>query len=513
LDEECFINTVKPRILCVDDEPANLRLLEALLVPRGYEVIKTQRGETALETISEQKIDLILLDVMMPEINGFDVCRTIKENEKYRHIPVVLITALRSKEDRIKGIEAGADDFISKPFDHGEILARIKMLLKIKDLNDRLNYAYTNINNLISYGEEIIKKFDPLHFEFMSIINNIIDKNIKKSDDDTWKPEMMVIGFLDEKHNLQFHQYKSVTGTLERNVLDLNFKQVQDLMPLNHTKISYCNKGNIQKTECSPFLKAFESAGIPISNTVCYLSNDLLIFALNYGRDVTYYDASVLNNLVMQSLFLRSLSNQVKETEDAFVYTVNALARASEANDEDTGNHIIRVGEYSALIAKQLKMPDEFTSSICVQAQMHDIGKIHTSPDILRKPGKLTPEEYEEIKKHTIYGAKILGDHIRFAMAREIALSHHERWDGSGYPYGLKGEQIPLPGRILNIADQYDALRNARVYKPAFDHQKVYSIIAEGDGRTMPYHFDPQILQAFKETAFQFKEIYERLKG
>jgi len=504
---------IKPRILCVDDEPANLRLLEALLVPRGYEVIKTQRGEIALETISEQKIDLILLDVMMPEINGFEICRTIKENEKYRHIPIVMITALRSKEDRIKGIEAGADDFISKPFDHGEILARIKMLLKIKDLNDRLNYAYTNINSLISYGEEIIKKFDPLHFELISTIDNIIDKNIKKSDTETGKPEMIIIGFLDEMHNWQFRQYKSGSGILERKVLDINFKNIQDIIPHDQAKISFYNTGDIQKIECSSFLRDIESAGITIFNTVCYLSNDLLIFALNYGRDVTYYDASVFNNLVMQSLFLRSLSNQVKETEDAFAYTVNALARASEANDEDTGNHIIRVGEYSALIAKQLKMPDKFMGIIRVQAQMHDIGKIHTSPDILKKPGKLTPEEYEEIKKHTIYGAKILGNHIRFAMAREIALSHHERWDGSGYPYGLKGEQIPLSGKIMNIADQYDALRNARVYKPAFDHQKVYFIIAEGDGRTMPHHFDPKILQVFRETASQFEEIYERLKG
>ena len=146
------MNVSQPKILCVDDDPINLKLLEALLVSRGYAVIKAESGRIALEKISEQKIDLILLDVMMPEINGFEVCAMIKEEERFRNIPIVMVTALRSKDDRIRGIEAGADDFISKPFDQGEILARVKMLLKIKDLNDRLSFAYDNINSLIHYG-------------------------------------------------------------------------------------------------------------------------------------------------------------------------------------------------------------------------------------------------------------------------------------------------------------------------------------------------------------------------
>lgn len=260
-------------------------------------------------------------------------------------------------------------------------------------------------------------------------------------------------------------------------------------------------------------LDKLEALGIPVHNLVLYLSDTLCVLALNYGREVTRYDASVIENLVTQTLFLKSIAGQISETEEAFAYTVHALARASEVNDEDTGNHILRVGEYCALIAGKLGLSDKFISIIRLQALMHDVGKIHIPPDILKKPGKFSDEEFVQVKQHPLYGAKILGSHSRLSMATEIALSHHERWDGGGYPNRLAGEQIPLPARLMNLADQYDALRNARVYKPAFDHATACGIIIEGDGRTMPSHFDPQVLAVFKENASEFEAIYERLQG
>jgi HD-GYP domain-containing protein (c-di-GMP phosphodiesterase class II) len=244
---------------------------------------------------------------------------------------------------------------------------------------------------------------------------------------------------------------------------------------------------------------------------VCSLSEGISLLALNYGREVTRFDAEVLDGAVAQALFLRSLSTQVKETEEAFAYTVHALARAAEVHDDDTGNHIVRVGEYCAHIAEKLGLPRQFANAIRLQAQMHDVGKIHTPEGILRKPGPLDKTEIEEMKKHTIYGAKILGDHPRFSMAKTLALTHHERFDGSGYPNGLKGEDIPIEARILSVADQYDALRNKRVYKPPFDHATTCRIITEGDGRTLPQHFDPRVVQAFREISGTFAEIYERL--
>jgi response regulator RpfG family c-di-GMP phosphodiesterase len=270
----------------------------------------------------------------MPGMDGFEVCRQIKADEGHSNIPVVMITSCADQASRIRGIEAGAEDIILKPFDAAVVLARIKMLLHVKELNER---------------------------------------------------------------------------------------------------------------------------------------------------------------------------------RDSFEYTVFALARASEANDEDTGDHILRVGNYCALLARQLKMPEKFVQAIRIQAALHDVGKIHVSPAILKNSGKLSEAEWQEIKIHTLHGAKIIGDHQRMSMAKRIAISHHEHYDGTGYPYGLAGEEIPIEGRIMNLADQYDALRNARCYKPALDHETSCRIILEGDGHTLPQHFDPAVLQAFRACAAQFAAVFDSL--
>ncbi|MBI5641365.1 MAG: response regulator [Nitrospirae bacterium] len=502
----------KPAVLCVDDEQVNLRFLEAVLVPRGYRVLRAENGKIALDIIREQKVDLVLLDVMMPLIDGYEVCRQIKESELYRSIPVIMTTALNSKDDRIKGIEVGADDFISKPCDQGELLARIKMLLKIKSLNDRLNSAYAKINSLTCFGEEIMKTFDPLNFDFLSKIDTVVGQIIRRADEDIEKPQIIVIGISDKDRGRQWFRYGYNCGTLHREVFPLNLHRCL-VTSGEEPRTSFTNIEDIGSSDIQPILKMVEATGTTVSNVVSYHSIDICIHAFNYGGDVTGYEASVLNSIVMQSLFLKSLSSQVRETENAFEYLVYALARAAEANDEDTGNHILRVGEYCALLGRQLGMSEKFNSIIRLQATLHDVGKIHISPAILKKPGKLTPEEFDEIKKHTIYGGNILGEHVRLTLAKNTTLAHHERWDGTGYPHGLREKQIPFEGRILNITDQYDALRNQRTYKPAFDHVTTFRIITEGDGRTLPCHFDPDILRAFKAAASQFEEVYEQLRG
>ncbi len=207
------------------------------------------------------------------------------------------------------------------------------------------------------------------------------------------------------------------------------------------------------------------------------------------------------------------ITNLQEQTEEAFLLSVGLLARAAEIHDEGTGNHIVRTNEYSYFIARHLGLPDDFCDEIHYSAQLHDVGKMSVDQAVLKKKGRLDDSERAEMDRHTTYGHQILCDSPRLQLAAEIALNHHEKWAGTGYPKGLAGTDIPLSARIVQVADIYDALRSERPYKAGFSHAQATDIILKGDDRLDPgEHFDPQLIELFADTHQGFADIWDDLK-
>lgn len=203
------------------------------------------------------------------------------------------------------------------------------------------------------------------------------------------------------------------------------------------------------------------------------------------------------------------------ELEQAYTDTMLRLARASRYKDEETGAHIVRLSHYAQSMALFVGWDPIRAQGLFAVAPMHDVGKIGVPDAVLGKNGPLTEEEWVAIKQHPLLGASLLSGSASplLEMAKEVALTHHERWDGSGYPSGLKGDQIPITGRIVMLCDLYDALRSQRPYKPAFSHIKTLDIMLNGNERTKPTHFDPILLEAFREMHAQFDDIYSTVKA
>ena len=340
------------KILIVDDLEVNVLLLGRMLCSAGYDSITSTMNPTEVcELHLKSRYDLILLDLQMPRMDGFQVMEGLKEIESDGYLPVLVITA--QPDHKLRALQAGAKDFIAKPFELAEVLARVHNMLEIRLLHKELHN-----------------------------FNDVLEQRVRER-----------------------------TSDLQENYLE----------------------------------------------------------------------------------------------------TIFTMTRAAEHKDEDTGAHVQRISYYSRELARTLGLDEEFVDKIFIASPMHDIGKIGIPDHVLLKPGDLTPEEWEIMKDHVLMGAKILGDSKSpyLKMGAEIALNHHEHWDGGGYPNGKRGEGIPLAARIMNICDIYDALRSKRPYKPAFDHLKAVDIITRGDGRTQPEHFDPAILAAFKQHHTLFRDIFE----
>lgn len=337
-------------VLVVDDDPVIRRLLEELLRRLGHRVETAASGAEALAKL-ERRPDLILLDLEMPELSGLETARRIRRHPVHGDVPMVIVTAHDSRQERLRAVEAGANDFISKPVDVTELRVRTDSLLQMKAARDVLKRHQRMLEELV----------------------------------------------------------RQRTASLQRALEELAA-----------------------------------------------------------ARQAAY---------------------------EAQLETIHRLALAAEMRDASTAAHLRRVSAYAELLARRLQLPAEEVETLAEAAPLHDVGKVAIPEDILRKPGRLDRSEREVVEQHTVIGARLLsGSRSRLLQVGEvIALTHHERWDGAGYPRRLARDAIPLWGRICAVADVYDALTTARPYKPAYPAEQARQILREGRGS----HFDPELVDLF----------------
>jgi response regulator RpfG family c-di-GMP phosphodiesterase len=498
------------KVLIVDSNPKNAALIEGYIKPY-YDVLRADSGEKCLELIKEKHISLVVMAVVLPGLNGYETCKKLKDNAQTKHIPVVMIPALPSAQEKMRSLQSGADDFIDKPFTMNEVLARVKSVLKMKDIQDELVRSDESLNALISCTSGIYRNFSSSKFDEKEFYNNMVNMLLKKHHSEKEKPAYIFVGGVSKD---EFSGVMHGAGGEPFNcTMPSEFYKDKHNID-GGTGLIYSNKpDSISSLLCHGHLHPELAKALGnINNFAGYISNHTVVVAFNYGHPVSLCDAQIIKGLAIHAPFLKSISNKRQDMEDAFAYTVNALSRAGEANVEDTGKHVLRMNKYAVIIAQTLGLPEKFIRNIGIAAQLHDVGNIYIHCDILKKPKKLLPDELDNVKQHTLYGARLLGEHPKLKMAQNVALAHHENWDGSGYPYGLKEGMIPMEARIVGIADKYDVLRSGRVYKSPFSHVEACMIIAEGDGRSAPSHFDPNVHRAFKSVSRRLEDVFEELQ-
>lgn len=322
---------------------------------------------------------------------------------------------------------------------------------------------------------------------------------------------------IDYAENGQEGLEKYKKGSYDLVITDINMplmngvKMVKEIKALNNKQLISV----ISAHDEANYLLELINLGVdsfvlkPVDVELLLTMLDKLVKLIKYAQREEEYKKNPEETVKQRT---RELSKALTIVEELSADLVLRLTGAAELRDVNTGLHNRRLGYYAPLLAREMGMPEEMLRSLAFAAPLHDIGKIGIADSILLKPGPLTDEETEIMKSHTVIGANILSgsQYDQIQMIETIALTHHEKWDGSGYPKGLKGEEIPIEGRIVALCDHYDALRMERPYKPALSHEKTMDIILRGDERTTPDAFDPEVLKAFLRIADLFDQIYSK---
>jgi len=512
-------------ILVVEDEPELRFILAAHLRAAGFDILDAREGKHAVDLCVRHHPDLVIMDVGLPGMDGLAATRKIKTQPETADIPIIILTARTRSDDVVAGLSAGAQEYLAKPFDVAELLARVQTVHRLsraaKDL-DRLN---------LSLEAEVDAKTRRLQllYNYMRSLNaatsrdEILDLAVQSVSDtiDADRVSLFLLNTTgshlvcaratglnsEEVEPLEVNQLDGITGRVFRDGTTLAARAFVKNRKLDR---NYQRDAFMSTPLISASLKTDDAVIGLLNVTDKGDDKEFSREEVNCIRSIADAAAIALANIARR--------DQLQHSVRSLLDTVGRLA---EFRDEETNAHLERVSLFAGIMARHARKTDCFTSqvtdafidSLIQAAPLHDIGKVGIPDDILTKPGKLTPDEFETMKTHADIGRRVLARAIDpqhpvplLQMCSEIAYCHHERFDGTGYPRGISGDQIPLAARIVALVDAYDAITSARRYKDAQPHEQAVNIIQSEAGR----HFDPALVEVFLQCQSEFRKVQKQ---
>lgn len=516
------------KILVVEDEKELRFVLKAHLHAIGFCVIECSDGHEAIRIAQQEPLDLIIMDIGIPGIDGLTVTKTLKADPSTANIPIIMLTARTGKQDIIRGLEAGAQEYLSKPFDIAELLTRVQTVYKLanarKDL-DKLN-------------SELEAEVDAKTIRLQLLYEYMRDLNHAKSRDDILDLLMKCIqGTCDAQRISLFLADASGENLVCVRAIGID-PATLDTIPIKSEKgitgkVYSDGQGLLARTiGNSSELQNRQYAtdmffSTPLLSTAPHSETQTMgVVNVTEKKDcLPFTDEEVDCIRSIADAAAVALDREARRTRLQYSMRVllKTVGQLAEYRDEETTLHLERVSKMARILAESLQnsspyqsiMTPEYLEMIVQGAPLHDIGKVGIPDEILTKPGKLTDEEFQIMKTHTEIGRKVLSQALdpklpdpQLQICMEISHSHHERYDGNGYPKRLKGDQIPLSARIVALVDAYDAITSRRRYKEARTHADAVNIIRKDSGA----HFDPILVEAFLACQERFNEVRQCLE-
>jgi response regulator RpfG family c-di-GMP phosphodiesterase len=509
-------------ILVVDDEAKLRFVLGVHLRAAGFEVCEAQNGRQAIEQAREKRPDIIFMDLSMPVMDGISSTRELKTDPRTRHIPVIILTARTQPEDMAAALDAGAQDYLRKPFDLTELLARVRTVHRLVLARRELS----EINERLEQEVGVKTRRLEILYDYMQELNRantrdrILDLLLDCVRDATGATRISIMVTDGDGENLVCERAIGIDPSIVKNIKVTALQGISGQVFSSGKTLAAIAFGESSTDEERYDRHAFLSTPL-VSNTASTEDNILgVINVTEKGDDAPFSENEVacvrsIADAAAIALDNVKRSHQLEQSVRVLLQTVGHLA---EYRDEETTLHLERVSKMARILAGELsregpyasRVSEDFVEMLAQAAPMHDIGKVGIPDEILTRPGKLTDAEFEIMRTHTEIGCEVLSLAFDPAhpvpllnMCIDIAYCHHERYNGSGYPQGLVGEAIPLSARILALVDAYDAITSRRRYKREKPHAAAVDIVVAERGA----HFDPVIVDAFLRCQDEFDAV------